>query len=61
LHPGGEKMQLMVNSKLVCESMAEYDDKGYINSMTLCPNPIPIKKGDNVSMISVYDVKKHPL
>jgi len=54
-------MLLKVNDKLVCESMAEYDDQGYIKSMSLCPNPIPIKKGDKVSMASVYDVKKHPL
>jgi len=60
LHNGGDSMMLYVNDKLVCTSVPEYKDD-VIVSMTTCEKPIPLKKGDYVSMASVYDVVKHPL
>ena len=32
-----------------------------INSMTTCAGPFPVKKGDSLSMVVEYDLKKYPL
>jgi hypothetical protein len=61
LHMGGEKVDLAVNGKVVCSSKATYDANGVIETMSLCPKPIPVKKGDYMTVSSLYDVAAHPL
>ncbi|TID25072.1 hypothetical protein E2P81_ATG04177 [Venturia nashicola] len=66
LHDGGMKMIMLVNDKEVCESKAIYGKGGAnndetIESMTECPPGIKMKKGDNLSMKAVYDLKTHPI
>jgi hypothetical protein len=60
MHDGGDKMLLAVNDKVVCESLPEYKGKE-LWSMTACSGPIDVKKGDYITLTSVYDVPKHPL
>jgi hypothetical protein len=65
-------MDLLVNGKFVCDSKASYGGTGStttvngeewktISSMSFCDGPIPVKKGDGISMIVEYNLKKHPL
>ncbi|KAF1983995.1 hypothetical protein K402DRAFT_423315 [Aulographum hederae CBS 113979] len=61
LHAGGDSMDLLVNDKVVCTSVAQYDNDGVIENMTLCPKPIQLKKGDTLQVSSLYDLAKHPL
>jgi len=61
LHAGGVNMKLMVNDKVVCTSLPQYNSKGVITLMSLCPDPIPIKKGQTVKISSLYDLSKHKL
>jgi len=63
LHAGGDRMQLFINNKLVCESKAIYGGvKGdaAINEMTLCPQ-ITVKNGDVMFFTAIYDASKHPI
>jgi len=32
-----------------------------ISDMTTCVGPFPVKKGDYVTLVAQYDLKKHPL
>ena len=64
-HDGGSKMMLFINGKEVCTSHAIYGRGGdnnaeTIHEMTACP-VISFKKGDILSMQSVYDLSQHPL
>lgn len=61
LHMGGEKVELAVNGKVQCVSEATYDANGVISTMSLCPQPIQLKKGDYMTVTSVYNLPKHPL
>ncbi|KAF2399753.1 hypothetical protein EJ06DRAFT_562046 [Trichodelitschia bisporula] len=73
LHDGGTNIELLVNGRLVCDSRATYggsqgtfvnaDGSKWetISSMSNCRDPIRVKKGDVMSMISRYDTKLHPL
>lgn len=67
LHDGGEEMDLFINGKPACVSKATYgtsisgSEIKTINSMSMCTDPISVKKGDNLSMEVVYDLKKYPL
>jgi len=61
LHSGGVKMTMKINNKLVCTSVPTYDAKGVITQMSLCPTPIQVKKGDKVTIASMYDTKQHAL
>jgi len=61
LHAGGEKMIMSINGKVVCTSLPEYNSKGVITTMSLCPEPIPIKKGQSMTISSTYDLSKHKL
>lgn len=69
LHNGGSKMYMLINDEFVCASEAVYggqdpasvSEKGAsITSMTPCNVPIPVKKGDWLSMAAEYDLKSHP-
>ena len=58
-------MVLFINGKEVCTSRAVYGKGGdnnaeTIQEMTACP-VIAFKKGDIVTMNSVYDLSQHPL
>jgi hypothetical protein len=59
-------MIMMVNGKEVCQSNAIYSKDSKHNSetiidMTPCPDAIPLTKGDEISLQSIYDLKSHPL
>lgn len=59
-------MVMLINDKEVCESKAVYGKGGSNNdetivSMTPCPPSLKLKKGDILSMKSVYDLKSHPM
>jgi Stress up-regulated Nod 19 len=69
LHDGGDRIELLLNGKVICDSHAVYGkrkttDSGQawevITEMEQCPTPIRVKKGDLLSMKSYYDVVKHP-
>ena len=53
-------MILEVNHKKVYKSKPMYD-KDQIVGMTNCNLAIAVKKGDKLTMKSVYDLVKHPL
>jgi hypothetical protein len=73
LHDGGTNIQLLINGRIVCDSKATYggeqgtleteDGKKWetISSMTACRDPIPVKTGDVITMVSMYDTALHPL
>lgn len=59
-------MIMLINDKEVCESKAVYGKGGANNdetivAMTACPYGLKLKKGDILSMKSVYDLKTHPM
>ncbi|KAF2400595.1 hypothetical protein EJ06DRAFT_397833 [Trichodelitschia bisporula] len=72
LHDGGVAVDLFINNKFACASKAVYGGAGStaeingqqwqtISSMTNCDGPVPVKKGDELSMVVEYDLKKYPL
>ncbi|KAF2674468.1 hypothetical protein BT63DRAFT_474211 [Microthyrium microscopicum] len=64
MHIGGERMILLINDKEVCVSAPIYTKANGFESiagMPSCPEAIPVKKGDTLTMKSVYDLAKHPL
>jgi len=61
LHAGGDKMVMTVNGKDTCTSLPKYNDQNVITTMGLCPQLIPLKKGDTLQIRSVYDLTKHKL
>jgi stress up-regulated protein Nod 19 len=61
LHNGGISMTMLLNGKEICTSNAEYDKENGISGMSPCDQPIKVKKGDLISMKSIYDITKHPM
>lgn len=61
LHAGGVKMVLKLNGDTVCTSTPTYNSKGVITNMTLCPEQIPLKAGQFMTISSEYDLTKHAL
>jgi Stress up-regulated Nod 19 len=73
LHDGGVQVLLTLNDRVICDSRAIYGGDGSssvgpngkpwetIREMTQCTDAIAIKKGDVISMRSVYDTSLHPL
>jgi hypothetical protein len=61
LHAGGDKMVMKLDGKVVCTSLPKYNDKGVITTMSLCPEPIPVKKGQSMVITSTYDTTAHKL
>jgi len=66
MHDGGTAMILKINGKTMCTSNAVYGKGGDIAGekilyMSFCGQNYPIKKGDVVTLTSVYDLKTHPL
>jgi hypothetical protein len=35
-------------------------EEGMLSGMTVCTQPVDVKKGDKVSVEAFYDVEKHP-
>jgi len=63
LHAGGDRVQIYINDKMVCESKAIYSESkgsGAISEMTTCPT-FGVKTGDTMYFTVVYDVGKHPV
>ncbi|KAE9978556.1 hypothetical protein BLS_000489 [Venturia inaequalis] len=74
LHDGGDEVILTLNGETVCNSQAKYglDPKAttslapngkawqVITEMTQCIEPVPVKKGDKLQMVSIYDNELHP-
>jgi hypothetical protein len=54
-------MVLSLNGQEICTSNATYSNNGFISGTTPCGGEIKVKKGDFVSMKSVYDIVKHPM
>jgi hypothetical protein len=54
-------MVLNLNGEEICTSDAEYDKNGFISGTTPCDRKVKVKKGDFMSMKSIYDVAKHPM
>jgi hypothetical protein len=54
-------MELYLNDKELCVSKPRYGEDGVIAGMSFCDKVIPVKKGDWITMSSVYDLTKHPL
>jgi hypothetical protein len=65
-------LEAYLNDKLVCNSEAEYggeqgtlvqDGKKWesISRIDQCIKPVPVKKGDLIKMVAVYNTEKHPL
>lgn len=64
MHNGGSSMIMLINDKEVCESKAVYAKEGNqekLMSMTQCPPSLKLKKGDTLTMKSIYDLKAHPM
>jgi hypothetical protein len=73
VHEGGEKIILLLNDKLICESRAVYGgsqgtflrEDGFkwegISYMTPCHEPVNINRGDVLTMVSTYDTSNRPL
>jgi hypothetical protein len=67
LHDGGVQMNLYINGKPSCVSKATYgegiagSETKTINSMSMCKDPVSVKKGDTLSMGVEYDLHKYPL
>jgi hypothetical protein len=68
LHDGGDRIELLLNGKVICDSHAVYGKRKFqngqpwevITEMEQCAMPVRVKKGDMLSMKSYYDVVKHP-
>jgi hypothetical protein len=60
MHDGGDGMILAVNNKTVCRSEPVYKGRE-LWSMTACGDPYEVKKGDWITLTSIYDIPKHPM
>jgi hypothetical protein len=73
LHDGGANQTLLVNDKLVCDSLAVYGEDGGVlkqndgktwetlTSMAECmTKPVKLTKGDKLNIVSNYNHVKHP-
>ena len=65
-------MDMFINNKYTCSSKASYGGAGAtaevggevwrtISAMSYCDGPIAVKKGDTLSMVVEYNLKKYPL
>jgi hypothetical protein len=61
IHSGGTEVVLSVNGKDQCVSKPTYNNAGVITEMSICPNPISLKKGDKFALRGTYDLTKHGL
>lgn len=66
MHDGGTAMVMLINDKEVCESKAVYGKGGSNNEETIvrmieCAPGLKVKKGDTLTLKTIYDLKTHPL
>jgi hypothetical protein len=76
MHDGGDSVQVSLNYKMVCNSLASYgSSKEYqtnetlsdgtkwatLSDMSMCADPIAVTKGDNITIVANYDTNKHPM
>jgi hypothetical protein len=61
MHNGGDRMILLINGKEVCTSSAAYDQKEILSGMSSCDDTFKVKKGDLVTLKSIYDIVRHPM
>jgi hypothetical protein len=63
---------MLLNGDLACESFPKYEDIPgakksdgsmwqTITEMSYCDDPVAFRKGDKVTLVSIYDTTKHPL
>ena len=55
MHNGADQIELYVDDKDICVSKARYNTDGIIMGMSFCDTVIPVKRGDYITMPSVYD------
>jgi len=67
LHDGGTALVVRVNNQTVCKSEAQYKEGGKeagtwdaLSGMSSCNDLIPVKKGDELSLVAQYDLGLHP-
>jgi hypothetical protein len=72
LHDGGKDVIVKINGKEICASTAEYGGPGAvrkskdgkvwetIRTMTNCPGPVKVNKGDKLALEARYDFDAHP-
>jgi hypothetical protein len=73
MHDGGINATVFVNGQQICTSKAHYGgttDGGTviggqkwetITGYDICNGPIPVKKGDNLTVEAYYDLQAHRL
>ncbi|KAF2667473.1 hypothetical protein BT63DRAFT_472205 [Microthyrium microscopicum] len=61
IHAGGTEVVMTLNGKDVCTSRPTYNGAGVITEMSICPEPIGLKKGDSFALRGSYDLTKHDL
>ena len=67
VHDGGDRVEMLVNGEVVCESKAKYGGEGKIKGewatigeMGFCEKPVSVKKGDILNIQAHYDFDAHP-
>lgn len=66
MHDGGVDFPLQINGKQVCNSVASYGGKEHegqwkaLSGMSICPDMINVKKGDNMTLSANFDIEKYP-
>jgi hypothetical protein len=53
-------MVMYLNDKEICASKPTYEAE-LITDMEVCDKPIKVKKGDAITLKSIYDITKHPM
>jgi hypothetical protein len=72
MHNGGVGVVVSVNGKESCTSKAIYGGEGHegvdpdgkpwstLRELTICDQPIEVKKGDKLGLEAQFDMEKHP-
>jgi hypothetical protein len=71
MHDGGERVEILVNAKQICDSKAIYggsatttavdgQEWATISKMESCTDPVKVEAGDSLQIISHFDLDKHP-
>jgi hypothetical protein len=71
MHDGGERVEILINGKQVCDSKATYGGDGTttkidgkewttISNMAFCTDPVKVETGDSLQIIAHFDLDAHP-
>jgi len=71
MHDGGERVEILVNGKQICDSRATYGGAGAssmvdgkewttISNMASCTDPVKVETGDSLQIIAHFDLDAHP-